>query len=79
MNDTTPLADDMVGKKVLLLVDAWDDLRDDGLDCYLCAGKGETLVVRRVSASGKGFCVSHENITDRTFFVTRDEVEVLDV
>jgi hypothetical protein len=65
-----------VGDKVVTLVECENDLTDDGMGVELCARKGETLVVRRVSFGYLNcIAVSHEHITDRAFCVSPDEIE----
>ncbi len=65
-----------VGDKVRAKIDLIDDLREDGLGCYICAKAGETLVVRGMSEYfPERYKVSHEHITDRYFFADLAELE----
>lgn len=65
-----------VGDKVRAKIDLIDDLRDEGLGCYICAKAGETLVVRGMSEYfPERYKVSHEHITDRSFFADLAELE----
>lgn len=68
-----------VGDRVRAKIDMIDDLRDDGLGCYVCANKGEELIVRRISVYGDKvyIAVSHEHITDRDFGVAPDEIDLV--
>lgn len=62
-----------VGQKVNARIDLISDLRDDGLGIEVCAKRGDDLIVRRIT---DGFiCVSHEDITDRSFSVKLDEID----
>lgn len=63
-----------VGQKVNARIDLIEDLTEDGLGVCVCAKRGEELVVRRISESGR-ICVSHEHITDRSFTVTTEEID----
>ena len=70
-----PLEGFAIGDKVRLLADIWDDGQDHHPAGYL-AHKGEVLIVRAVDP-GHGFpiCVSHKEITDRSFRVALEELE----
>lgn len=63
-----------LGQKVKLLKDVWDDGQDHHPPGYL-ARKGEILIVRALDR-GHEFpvCVSHEEVTDRSFRVALDEI-----
>lgn len=62
-----------VGNIVRAAVDCDSDLREDGMGVERCAGKGEMLVVRRLTQNG--YEVSHPHIHDRTFHVAEHEIE----
>ena len=68
-----------VGDRVRAKIDMLDDLRDDGMGISLCASKGEELIVRsiRVYPDKVYLHVSHEHITDRSFSVTPDEIDLV--
>ena len=65
-----------VGQKVCATVTMENDLTDDGMGIQLCANRGDTLIVRKVS-SGYLNCisVSHEGVTDRAFCCAPNEIE----
>lgn len=64
-----------VGDRVVALIKMIEDLRDDGLGVYLCADKGDELIVRGVSFGYLNcIAVSHEHITDRAFCVAPNEI-----
>jgi hypothetical protein len=66
-----------VGQKVRAVASIYEPADDFAPGGYLCH-KGETLVVRRVDATGfHPVKVSHENVTDRSFGVQGDEIEPL--
>jgi hypothetical protein len=64
------------GQRVRLLKDIWDDGQDHHPPGYL-AHKGEVLIVRAFDR-GHEFpvCISHKRITDKSFRVALDEIEV---
>lgn len=66
-----------VGQKVRLLSDIFEPADEYAPGGYL-ARKGEVLIVRKLNPQSKFFPVqvSHEHITDRTFGVTYEEIEV---
>ncbi|AMC34782.1 hypothetical protein [Janthinobacterium sp. B9-8] len=65
-----------VGQKVRAKIYMDNDLTDEGMGIQRYANKGDELIIRRIN-SGYKTCisVSHENITDRTFGVSVDEIE----
>jgi hypothetical protein len=67
-----------VNSKVRLLKDVYEDADDHSPGGYL-ARKGETLVIRHITPGGHWlYRVSHENITDNSFGVTADEIELIE-
>lgn len=66
----------LVGQRVALLADIWDDGADHHPPGYL-ARRGEVLIVRSLDP-GHEFpvLISHEEITDQSFRVALNEVEV---
>lgn len=63
------------GDRVRLLADIWDDGQDHHPPGYL-AHKGEVLVVRKHDLGHEfPYCISHEEITDRSFRVADCEIE----
>jgi hypothetical protein len=68
------LASVVVGARVRVLVDIWDDGADHHPPGYL-AFKGEELIVREVGP--KWVSVSHADVTDSRFCIRAGEFEVL--
>jgi len=65
-----------VGQKVRAKITMENDLTDDGMGIQLCANRGDTLIVHKVS-SGYLNCisVSHEGVADRAFCCAPNEIE----
>lgn len=67
-----------VGQRVMVTT----DIEDDGADGHHPAGyfayKGEEVIVRKVGAGNFPVYVSHETITDNSFGVTVDEIELVE-
>lgn len=69
----------ILGQRVRALVDMDNDLSDVGLGVQRCANKGDLLVVRRISPGiVNSVIVSHEDVTDRAFCASPDELELND-
>lgn len=64
-----------VGQKVKAKVAMYDDLRDHGLGVNQYAKEGDILIIRSIAMPGKMYYVSHEHVTDRTFFANHSELE----
>jgi len=66
-----------VGQKVRLLIDIFEHADEYAPAGYL-AFKGEVLIIRGLKPeSVRPVSVSHENITDCSFGVAYDEIEVI--
>ncbi len=65
-----------VGQSVRCLIQMESDLREDGLGVEICATKGQIVIVRSFTKSGR-IAVSHAHITDRSFTVSADEIEAV--
>lgn len=72
--DNQPLP--AIGQKVNARIDLLDDLTEEGFGLCVCARRGDELVVRRITEHGN-ICVSHEQITDRSFVVTPSEIDYI--
>ena len=69
-----------VGQKVRALKHL-ENLANDYSPAATYAHKGDFLIVRSVRPAGEVFysiSVSHENVTDRAFGVSEDEIELVD-
>lgn len=63
------------GDRVKLLESIWDDGADHHPAGYY-AHEGEVLIVRKVDPGHEfPYCISHEEITDRSFRVAAKEIE----
>jgi hypothetical protein len=75
VNEILPKLPPVVGQRVRLLVDVWDDGQDHHPPGYL-AHKGEILIVRAFrEGSELPVGVSHEQVTDNYFVVALNEIE----
>lgn len=66
-----------IGDRVRAKLSIYQEADDYAPGGYLCA-KNDLLIVRDVRASSFGwpYAVSHENVTDRSFAVAGDEIEL---
>jgi hypothetical protein len=68
-----------VGDAVRARIDMVNDLTEDGLGCETCARKNDKLIIRQVRPNSvRVYSVSHEEITDRTFGASEDELDPWD-
>ena len=65
-----------VGDKVIAQVEMISDLRDEGMSCYHCASKGNTLVIEYMRPGSRFIGVYRENDAQKEVFsVTADEIK----
>jgi hypothetical protein len=66
-----------INDRVRLLANIWDDGQDHHPPGYL-AHKGEILIVRSLDPGHEHpILISHEQVTDQSFRVAENEIEVL--
>lgn len=64
-------------QRVLILTELTEDLTEDGMGVCVLARKGEILIVRDTTLEGKIAHVSHVGVIDRTFTLSKNEVQIL--